>query len=237
MSRLLLVALVAHLVATPLAAAPGDKAPPPGEDVLALASDKALFVLQVNGAERAQDRLNALLKAAVPDLAEKAAQNVRETLAELLEGRDLKALRGDGRLLVTISDLDTAADKAGITFLFPVKTADAFKKGFLTEAERTSLKKDGDIEQLKFEDQEAAFYLAELKDYVVVSADRELTAAYAKGSVTGVSKRVSREISRAFHTGDVSLFVNAAAVQAKFGDDLKRYKALAETLLRQASRG
>jgi hypothetical protein len=229
MSRLLLAAL---LLTTPLAAAPGDKAPPPGEDVLALASDKALIVLQVNGVERAQERLNALLKAAVPDLADKAAQNVREMLAELLEGRDLKALRGDGRLLITIADLDQAADKAGITFLFPVRTADAFKKDFLTEPERTSLKKDGDLEQLKFEDQEVPFYLAELKDYVVVSADRDLTAAYTKGTVAGVSRRASREVSRAFHAGDVSLFVNATAVQAKYGDQLKRYKALAETLLK-----
>lgn len=224
MSRLLPVLLILAL-GSPLAAAPGD-------DALSLASDKSLFVLQINGVQRAQDRLDALLKAAVPDIADRAATTVRETLAELLEGRDLKALRGDGRIVITVSDLDTAADKSGITFLFPVATADAFKKGFLTDAERASLKKDGPLEKLTFEDQDVPFYLAELKDYVAVSADRESAAAYAKGTVTGLGRKASKEISQAFHAGDVSLFVNVSAVQAKFGDQLKRYKALAETLLK-----
>jgi len=222
MSRVLLAAL---LLTPPLAAAPG-------EDVLALTSDKSLVVLQIHGVERAQDRLTTVLKAAVPDLADRATRNIRETLAEVLVGRDLKALRGDGRILITVSDLDTAADKAGITFLFPVQTADAFRKGFLTDAERTSLKKDGDLETLKFEDLDVPFYLAGLKDYVVVSADRELTAAYATGAVAGVGKRASPEISQAFHAGDVSLFVNATAVQAKYGAEVKRFKGLAETLLK-----
>src|SRR5262245_5669272 len=95
-------------------------------DPLALIPPKAIAVAQVNGVERVQERLDKLLKTAVPDKADEASKAVRDGLAQALMGRDTKVLRPDGRLLVAISDLEKLPDDATLTILFPVKSADDF---------------------------------------------------------------------------------------------------------------
>jgi hypothetical protein len=217
----------------PSVAAPAGKdAATPADESLSLIPPKAIAVVQINGIERVQDRLNKLLQTAVPDKAEQASKAVRDGLADALQGRDLKALRPDGRVLIAIADVERLPDDATLTFLFPVKDADEFKKGFLTDDERKSLKKDGDLETVKWEDRDEPFYLVPIKGYVAVSSDKDTARKYAKGEIGGVAKQLSAETAKAFLDSDVALFVNVKEVNARYGDQLKTFKGLAELFLK-----
>jgi hypothetical protein len=215
------------------AAAPvGKDAPPLADDALALIPPKAIAVVQINGVERVLDRLNKLLQAAIPDKAAEASKAVRERVEEALQGRDLKSLRSDGRLLVAIADVERLPDDATLTFLFPVKDADEFKKGFLTDDERKSLKKDGDLETVKWEDRDEPFFLVPIKGYVAVSSDKETAQKYAKGEIGGVAKELTAETAKAFLDTDVALFINVKEVNARYGEQLKQYKGVADLFLK-----
>ena len=201
-------------------------------DPLTFVPPKAIAVLQVNGLERTQDRIDKFLKIAVPDQADRASRSVRDAIADAFEGRDPKALRADGRILVAISDLEKLPDTATLTFLFPVTSEDEFKKGFLTEAERKSLAKDGDLETVKLEDRPEPFYLVPLSGYVAASTDKETARQLAKGEIGGIGRQLSRETAAAFLDADLSLYVNVREVNARYGTQLKTYKSLADLFLR-----
>jgi hypothetical protein len=229
--RLAAVALlVLSLTAT---AAPTGKDPAaPADEALELIPPKAIATVQINGLGRVRDRLDRLLKAAAPDRADQASRAVRDAIADALAGRDTRALRPDGRILVAIADVEKLPDDATLTFLFPVKSGDDFRTQFLTEEERKSLKKDGDLELVQWEDRKEPFYLVNLKGYVVVSSDKAAAAAYAKGEIGGVAKQLSADTARTFLDADVGLFVNVREVNAKYGDQLKTVKSLADLFLK-----
>src|SRR5262245_42180023 len=118
-------ALCLVAIAGPASAAPTGKEPAaPADETLALIPPKAIATVQVNGLGRVQERLEKLIKAAVPDRADEASKALRDALSEALAGRDTKALRPDGRILVAIADVDKLPDDATLTFLFPVKSGD-----------------------------------------------------------------------------------------------------------------
>jgi hypothetical protein len=235
MTRLFaLGAAVVLLAAGPLTAAPGGKEPAgtPNE-ALALIPPNAILVVQLNGIDRARDRLDKMLQSAVPDLAAVAAKGINDALAEALSGRNLKALKGDGRILVAISDVEKLPDDATLTLLFPVKSADDFKKEFLTDDERKSLNKDGDLETVKLEDRDQPFFLVPVSGYVAVCTDKDTAQKYAKGEIVGIASQLSKETARAFLDADVALFVNVKEVNAKYGDQIKTFKGLADLFLKQ----
>src|SRR5947209_7133187 len=146
-------------------------APEAGDEVLALIPPSAVATIQVNGIDRMQDRLDVLLKNAIPDRAQEVSRTVRDSIADAFAGRDLKALRPDGRILIAIADLENLPNDATLTFLFPAKSADDFRARFLRDEERKSLKKAGDLETVQWEDRKDRFYVVNLKDYVAVTSD------------------------------------------------------------------
>jgi hypothetical protein len=201
-------------------------------DPLTIIPPKAVAVIQVNGVERVQERLQALLKKAVPDQADDVARLVRSWLADALGGRDLKALRPDGRVIVAFSDLEKLPDDITVSFLFPASNADDFRKKFLTEEERKTLKKDSDLESVQWEDRPGRYYLVNLAGYVAVCSDKETARIYAKGNLKGISAHLSPESARTFLDSDVSVFVNVQEITAKYGAQLKRYKSVVELFLK-----
>src|SRR4051794_1820532 len=225
--------LLALGVALPVTAAPTVKEPAgPADETLALIPPRAIATLQVNGLQRVQDRLDQLLKAAAPDRAADASKTIRDAIAQALAGRDAKVLRPDGRVLVAISDIEKLPDDATLTFLFPVKSGDDFRAQFLTDEERKSLKKEGDLERVQWEDRKEPFYLVNIKGYVVVTSDKEAAGQYARGEVGGVAKQLSADTARTFLNADVSLFVNVQEVNARYGEQVKTVKSMTELLLK-----
>src|SRR4051812_41829452 len=171
-------------------------AAPVDDAALALIPPNAIAVVQVNGVERVQERLDKLLKTALPDRADEASRAVRDFIAAALAGRDLKGLRPDGRVLIGIAELEKLPDDATFTFLFPATSAADFRAKFLTVEERKSLKKDGDLETVQWEDRKEPYFLVNLKDYVAVCSDRGTAQAYASGKTGAVAKQLSAETAR-----------------------------------------
>jgi hypothetical protein len=202
------------------------------DEALSLIPPKALATVQVNGIQRVQDRLDKLLKNAAPDRADQASKAVRDAINEALAGRDTKVLRSDGRVLVAISDIEKLPEAATLTFLFPVTSADEFRTKFLTEDERKSLKKDGDLEIVQWEDRKEPFYLVNLKEYVAVTSDKATATQYTKGEIGGVAKQLSADTARTFLDADVGLLINVREVNARYGNQLKRFKSVADLFLK-----
>ena len=202
------------------------------DDALALIPPRATITVQVNGLGRVQERIEQLLTAAVPDRSVEISKAVRDAIGDALTGRDTNALRPDGRLLVGLADLDKLPDSATLTFLFPAKSADDFRARFLTGEERKSLKKDGDLEVVQWEDRKEPFYIVNLKDYVAVTSDRATATGYAKGEFGAVAKQLSADTSRTFLDADIGLFVNVREVNAKHANQLKTVKGLANLFLK-----
>jgi len=205
---------------------------PAADETLALIPPKAIATLQVNGVQRVQDRLDRLIKNAAPDKADQASKAVRDAINEALAGRDIRVLRPDGRLLIALADVERLPDDATLTFLFPVTSTDEFRARFLTEEERKSLKKDGDLEAVRWEDRKEPFYLANLKGYVAVTSDKATATRYARGEIGGVAKQLSADTARTFLDADVGLFINVREVNARYGDQLKRFKSVADLFLK-----
>jgi hypothetical protein len=214
-----------------VAAAPAYGQAPKAADPLSLVPPKAVAVIQVNGVERVQERLNALLKRAIPERADELSKNVRDALAETLAGRDLKGIRGEGRVLVAFSDLEKLPDDITVSFLFPA-APDDFRKKFLTEEERKSLKKDGTLESVQWEDRPGLYYLVDLPGYVAVCSDKAAAQAYAKGEAGGLVKLVSPELTKTFLDADVAVLVNVKEVTAKYGEQVKRLRSVIELFLK-----
>jgi len=202
------------------------------DDILALIPPKATAVVQVRGLDRVQDKLDALLKVAMPDKADQASKAVRAAVADVLEGRDPKALRPDGRILIAISDLEKLPDDATLTILFPVQNADDFRGKFLTEDERKTLRKEMDLETVKLEDRPEPFYLVAIPGYMAACSDKETAQKYAKGETGGIARQLSSETAAAFLDADVSMYVNVREVNARYGSQLKTYKSLANVFLK-----
>lgn len=205
---------------------------PKTHDPLALIPPKAVVVVQMNGVERVQERLHALLKKAVPDKADEASKVVRTAIGDALSGRDLKALRPHGRVLVAFSDLDKLPDDITVAFLFPATSADDFRKKFLTDEERKTLKKEEDLESLQWEDRPGLYYLVDLPGFVAVCSDKETARLYSKGEIGGVAKQLSAESAKRFLDSDVSVLVNVKEVKGKYGEQLKKYKSIADVFLK-----
>ncbi|HEX3148289.1 MAG TPA: hypothetical protein VHR66_09395 [Gemmataceae bacterium] len=216
-------ATLALVVVTGAQGAPVDSTPPP-------IPANAIAVVQVNGLERVQTRFNELLRTAAPDRADEASRAIRGFIATALGGRDLSSLRPDGRLFVCIADLEKLPDDAGFTFLFPATDATDFRSKFLTDEERKSLKKDGDLELVQWEDRKEPYFLIALKEYVVVCSDRGIAEAYARGKLKTVD--LSDDAARRFLDADLSLFVNVRELSARFGEQMKKLKSLADLFLK-----
>src|SRR5947209_3935060 len=135
-------ALVAVLAAAPFA--PAAPAPAPATPLAPVPAD-VLFAVQLRGFERSKDRLLAGVKAAMPDFADKAREQLEQVLKTALDGRELKGLSKDAPLFLVGTDnpfqIGTGKPPP-IAFLLPVARYAEFRDGFLKEAERKDLKSD-----------------------------------------------------------------------------------------------
>ena len=67
---------------------------------------------------------------------------------------------------------------------------------------------------------------------MVVSSDKATATGYARGEIGGVAKQLSADTARTFLDADIGLFVNVREVNAKYGDQLKRFQSLADLFLK-----
>ena len=217
------------LLGTMAQAAPGVKdTPAPLDESINLVPASSTIVLHMNGHERLKQRVNKMVENALPDQSKKLAAQLDTLIAQALDGRDLKAIRGDARIYLALSDLAKVAEAPNATILLPIKDYDDFKKTFLRDEERKNLQKEKGFDAVSIENM--TFYMTPAKGYVALATDPENAKKISEGKAGGVSSLMSKDTLKAFSTADVSLFVNLKDVNAQFGDQIKNFKMLAGTI-------
>jgi len=194
---------------------------------LGLVPSSSPIVIQVNGIDKARDRLGKLLGNAVPDLAPKLIKQIDDAIKEVSEGRDLKPIVKDARVYVVVSDLAELPDSPKIAIHLPITGYTEFKNSFLKEDERKSLKKnDGGYDSIKVEGIEEPINLVERKEYLILTNDADVAKSYVKGAGDNLAKTLSRETAQAFLGQDASVYVNLKMINKEYGAKIKGFKAL-----------
>jgi hypothetical protein len=232
--RLPLVAAAVFAAAGPAAAQPA------GKNVTLPFPAKAPLVIAVAGWQKTTDRL-AKMTAALPKA---EAQKVRDGLElgidKIFEGRKSDAVPGDRRIYAVVHDITKLGDdEPAFALLFPTTGYAEFKDTFLTAAERRTLGKAGrgvETVEASFKGEAKKFYLADLKDHVVVSPSEEVAAGYV-GQYTRALSGQMGDLGPSFLAADAAVYVNMDVINDLYGDQIRQVKGLIDFGLQQAEQG
>lgn len=235
----LAAAVLALTTAGPVAAAA--PAPAAGVNVTLPYPSKAPLVLHVNGFERVKGRLTKLLEALPPAEAKQVNKELDAGLKQLLTGRKLDAVPKDGRVFVVVHDFaKLIEDEPAFSVVVPVTGYKEFKESFLTADELKSVEDAGKgvqaVKSSAFGD-EHTVYLAELKGYVAVTPSKETAEVYAGKYTPAQSGALGPDLSGAFLTADVGLYVNMDVINDLYGEQIRQFKGLIDFALGQAQMG
>lgn len=237
MFRFLFVAFGVALAAPVASAAPVP--PAGGKGTVFPFPAKAPLVLSLRGYDTTRDRLNVMLKAALPKEAGQVTKLLDEQLDKLFKGRKLDALRKDARMFLALNDLASVVqDTPAISVLVPVTTHKDFLKTFLTEEERKTLEngRDGvDVVKTAALGEEQPVYLVDLKEYTAISLDKATADAHAAKYTAATSEQMGSDPAETFLKTNLSLDVNMDAINDQFGDQIRGFKGLIDFALQQAA--
>jgi hypothetical protein len=196
---------------------------------LVLVPSKSPIVVQMNGFEKARNKLGKFLGNALPDLAPKLVKEIDDAIGNAAQGRDLKAITKEGRIYLIIPDLSNFLDSPRMAVLVPVTSYMEFKNTFLKADERKNIKKEGDgIESVVVEGKESTLYLAERKEYVCIGTDKETAQTFVKANDGGLDKVLSQETKNAFLKQEVAVYVDIREINKQFGAQIKEFKDVIE---------
>ncbi|MDB5309920.1 MAG: hypothetical protein JWO38_4122 [Gemmataceae bacterium] len=220
------------------AAAP---APPAGTNITLPYPAKAPLVVQVNGLERAKDRLAKMLEALPATEAKQLNKELDAGLTHLLAGRKLTAVPKDGRVFVVVHDFAKVVDEEpAVAVLVPVTGYKEFKESFLTADERKTVEKAGEGVQLvktSATGDERTVYLVELKGYVALTPSKDTAEVYAGKYTPAQSGAMGPDLSTSFLAADAAIYVNMDVINDLYGDQIRAFKGLIDFALGQAQQG
>jgi len=231
--------LLTNASPTPIrAAAP---APPATKNVTLPYPAKVPAVLTIYGIERSRNRLAQTLKALPPADAATFKKELDGGLDELLKGRKLTAVGKDARAFVVVHDIARLFEvEPAVAVLIPVTNYKDFRGTFLTDDERKSLDtgKDG-IDTIKTAafGGEHAIYLVDLKEYVVLTADKSTAEVYTGKYTRALTGSMGPDIANSYLAADVALYVNMDVINDLYGDQIRQFKGLIDFALMQAQAG
>ncbi|HEV3237476.1 MAG TPA: hypothetical protein VGZ25_10840, partial [Gemmataceae bacterium] len=202
---------------------PGLRAAPANEEnPLTVVPANAPIVIHVKGFERTRDRLIAMVKNAIPDLAAQAEAGIKDGIQKALDGRELKGLEKDGSIFVVFTEMpkpETNPPKMAI--LVRVTSYADFRDGLLKEDEKKSLKMDpAGFEETTFEGNEPAYFV-DLKSYAAITPDKEVAGQF-KIKKPGLDTTLDKTFAKKMLASDISVYVDTAAVNKVYGDEIKK---------------
>jgi hypothetical protein len=215
---------------------PAAAAPVPGEQDTALAQvpANAPLVFQLRGFERARERLNGLVKNAMPEFAAIAKTKLDEHIKNLLQERELKGITKDGPVFVVFTDLaGVTAQPPKMAILVPVAKYETFRDGLLKDDERKGLKADPAGYEVAAFGGESIYFVNRKNGYVVVSPDPDVAASFAK-KYDGLAGRLGKHIARELMDADLSVYADLEAVNKQYGDALKQLHDTLDQAIEQA---
>jgi len=238
MSRFVLPFFVALVGLTPAVAAPvpaGPDAKPPTD--LPVPAE-TMVVVHLNGIDRTRERLSKMLTGVGADFAKQTAKQLDDVLKSALEGRDLKAIDGTGRVYLAVGHLtQLSGPDAAVAVCLPVADYKAFRQKFLTAGERRSseIGKDG-VDTFTTADTDQTVHLVNKDGYVTVTPNKALAEQYA-GKFDRLSVKALAKSADALLGSDVSVFVNLTQVNALYAAEIAQGKQLFNLILQQGAQG
>jgi len=230
----LALALGLMLVAAPSfvwAASPADGP----ESALAIVPADAPFVVQIHGVQRTKDRLMAMIRKAVPDLAPALESKIDEGMKQVAEGRDLKGLAKDGPIFLVLTEMPKQGGLPAMAVIVKATKYAEFRDTILTEDERKTLKatSDGyDMATIKGQDH----YLVNHKGYAVITPQKEVAAQFTK-DYKGLGGKLSQPLARKLLESDIGLYIDMGAINKEYGPQIQLGRQLLEGMLQQQGGG
>jgi hypothetical protein len=218
------------LVVACLLARPAHGAPVAAkESPLAQVPASAPFVFHVRGVERTKDRLLALIKTAVPDQLAKVREHVEEAMKEGLKDRKLEGVAPAGPIFFVMTELpQPGGAEPPAALIAHVTNYKAFLDGMLTEEERKALKKDGDFETTQVMGQDV--YLLHRSGYAIMAHTKEAAEQFTKKQ-PGLDTKLDKATAARILESDVSLYVDVAAVNKTYGDQIQQAQQQVDTVI------
>ena len=198
----------------------------------------ALAVAQWHGLEQGRERLLAMLQTAMPDLAPRAKAAMTQAIAKLLDGRDLSALRNDGRILAILTNIeDISSDTPPIILYLPVRSYREFRTKMLTKEEQGSFRQaNGKID--RYEAHGITHYAIDFSNeggYLAIT-EHEDSALLIAGEFERLDLgNPADPVASAFLRADASLYVHIAAINDRYGDQIRNIRQILNFALQQAA--
>lgn len=195
---------------------------------------RATVVVQVNGWEKARGRLASLVEKALPNDAKAVKELIDKGLADLLDGRQLKGIDSDARILVAINTLSGFGDDSVPADLFvPVKDAAAFRDGFFKESEKNGLaKKANGVIVVPFQDR--FLHLIEKGSYLILTVSEDRAIEYAGKYELLNTKSMGPDVAATFLGSDVALYVDLGRINEAFGEEIRSFRGLIDFAFQNA---
>jgi len=237
MFRFALAALILTLAGPAITAAPVP--PEAGKGTPFPFSAKAPLVVSISGYDTARDRLNKMLKAALPKEAGNITKLLDAQFDQLFKGRKLDGVRKDARGFLVLNDLASLLqDSPAVCVLVPVTKHKEFLKSFLTPEEFKTIENGRDgvdvIKTAAFGEEQPA-YLVDLKEYTAITLDRATADAHAAKYTAATSDQLGSDLAETFLKADLAVYVNMDAINDQFGDQIRGFKGLVDFALQQAA--
>ncbi|HEX4588780.1 MAG TPA: hypothetical protein VH120_02545, partial [Gemmataceae bacterium] len=214
-------------------AAPVPAGGPANLAALAVVPAQAPIVLQVRGVERTKERLTVFVNAAVPDFGPIVAAQVDQMLKSGVEGRKLEGLAKDGPIFVALLELPSGGQPP-MAVIARVTSYKEFRDGLLTEDERKSVKSESGYERATLNGQDV--YFIDRQDYAVVSTSKDAAEMIAK-KPAGLDGKLAADVAQQLVNNDLSVYVNLAAVNKEYGEQIKSFQQLMELGINMAGGG
>lgn len=228
-SRWLLIAAFC-LVPCATPAAPVPAGADPSTAALAVVPAQAPIVVHLRGVDRTKERMAAFLKEAVPDVGPIAVAQIDQLLKSGFDGRKLVGLDKDGPIFLAILEMPNFAGggEPPMAVIARVTGYTAFRDGLLTEDERKGLKKEDGYERADLNGRET--YFIDREGFAAVTTSKDAATMLAK-KPAGIDGKMSDDVAKQFLANDLSLYVNLAAVNKEYGDQIKSFRETMEGLL------
>lgn len=178
-------------------------------------------VIHVRGIDRVKDRLGAMLKNAAPEFAPVLIGMLESTIENGINGRKLKGVPKDGSVFLVLTELPSpgSGEAPKLSVIARVNKYAEFRDGILTDEEKKALKADGaGFERAEIEGEPA--YFVDLKDFAVMTPSKDAAQAFAK-KFESISGKLNANVLEQVTGNDVAVYVNLAAVNKEFGDQIK----------------
>ncbi|HWE35154.1 MAG TPA: hypothetical protein VG406_01175 [Isosphaeraceae bacterium] len=195
---------------------------------------EAEIVVRVRGLKAGRDDLAKMIEAMSPNLSAQALPSLNHGLDQFRQRYGDAAATQPFLVLVRLpkGQVGPPQGPPPVAFVVEAKDYNAVVKHASGLDDVKPEKQSGGYD--KFDSKEGPMYAAKSGSFVAFGSDEALVKAFAKPTAT-LDKSIDRTMAVRLFTGDVGLFVNLAAIRARFGDDIeKAQQTMNEQIAKQA---